>query len=505
MLQPLCVKDKKRNKHKQGGNNSRDDFDEILNGENPQTGQGDAICVSKEVISRLAAQYTTCAGCSAAVKALLSRPLAEVRLVNAVMEEDPQGRVLRLREEYAQDPSRLTSLLETFPLDALMKKVQPSGSGGRCTVHKRAPTAQAEWDWEDAWDRLPHDLKARVATIEISVLEAAMHRATAIHRFCADCKHNVTTACDILTEKVELMDVENNDEFNPELYRPFEGRVREVDHKLTLECPPEDVEDLIAWYEDFDSKEYTSSGQRHAATLEHGQRELRAIIGSILLNQLRVMWHNHQAFVQAEQYFFCLVLQEVRTQLKPATTTENVVDDLVWLDDNKGQDQEASGQASQKNKSKNKKKKEKRKAKKAQNAQATADAESVGDAHENEGQENDDPEQAASSMHSPSVSSLDGNDTQPHAPALTREPSGGLTQSCFDDDAEKRLLASLYEQISEDEDFEEELDEELLQEMEALRQQQLSNAKEDRMALRNKLAERFEQLVASASPPEQHT
>jgi hypothetical protein len=92
-------------------------------------------------------------------------------------------------------------------------------------------------------------LRRKVATVELSALEAAMHRATAIHRFCADCKHNVITACDILAEKVDLIDVENNDEFNPELYRPFEGKVQEVAGKFVLECPLEDVEDLIAWCE----------------------------------------------------------------------------------------------------------------------------------------------------------------------------------------------------------------------------------------------------------------
>jgi hypothetical protein len=41
--------------------------------------------------------------------------------------------------------------------------------------------------------------------------------------------------------------------------------------------------------------------QRHAATLEHGQREVRSIIGSLLLSQLKACWHNHTAQVQAEQ------------------------------------------------------------------------------------------------------------------------------------------------------------------------------------------------------------
>lgn len=185
------------------------------------------------------------------------------------------------------------------------------------------------------------------------------------------------------------------------------------------------------------------------------------------------------------QYFFYLVLQEIRTQLKPLAAADDVVEDLVWLDVSKTQDQE---QASQKNKAKNRKKKEKRKAKKAQNSQTTNDVESVSDAVENE-------EFPSSNVQSPSVSSLDGS--------VDKIPATKLPPSCFDHDAEKRLLASLYEQISDESDGEDELDEELMQEMEELRQQQLGAAKEDRQALRNKLAERFEQLVASSSPGDQ--
>lgn len=45
------------------------------------------VVVERAEIIRLASQYTPCAGCSAAVKGLLQRPIEELRLVNAVMEE----------------------------------------------------------------------------------------------------------------------------------------------------------------------------------------------------------------------------------------------------------------------------------------------------------------------------------------------------------------------------------------------------------------------------------
>lgn len=34
------------------------------------------------------------------------------------------------------------------------------------------------WDWEDAWERLPAELREKVATIEITNLDTAMHHAT---------------------------------------------------------------------------------------------------------------------------------------------------------------------------------------------------------------------------------------------------------------------------------------------------------------------------------------
>jgi hypothetical protein len=131
-------------------------------------------------------------------------------------------------------------------------------------------------------------------------------------------------------------------------------------------------------------QEYASSGQRHAATLEHGQRsvhclpttthkssalltdgcyayshillvlmyannanisilsshadilplvpdtltleyyalvllccrELRSIVGSVLLGQLRACWHAHNVRVQAESYLFGLVVDIIRTALR---------------------------------------------------------------------------------------------------------------------------------------------------------------------------------------------
>lgn len=63
----------------------------------------------------------------------------------------------------------------------------------------------------------------------------------------------------------------------------------------------QEVEELICWHEDFDSREYTRNSQRHAATLEHGQREIRSIVGSVLLAQLRTNYHNHLAQVTRRQ------------------------------------------------------------------------------------------------------------------------------------------------------------------------------------------------------------
>lgn len=49
-----------------------------------------AVTIERSEIIRLASQYTPCAGCSVAVKGLLQRPIEELRLVNAVMEESEE-------------------------------------------------------------------------------------------------------------------------------------------------------------------------------------------------------------------------------------------------------------------------------------------------------------------------------------------------------------------------------------------------------------------------------
>lgn len=174
-------------------------------------------------------------------------------------------------------------------------------------------------------------------------------------------KHNVVTALDVLAGRFDPQGLENKEEYNAELFKPFAGRVLPalpppssgddvaaaecvgeeittaaaasaaststaltttttsssiISSSLTaaalppapgagqrsvLACDVEDVEELISWHEDFDSQEYAASGQRHAATLEHGQREICSLVGALLLAQLRASWQQHTAQVQAEQ------------------------------------------------------------------------------------------------------------------------------------------------------------------------------------------------------------
>lgn len=53
----------------------------------PVTSLPEPVVIERSEVIRLASQYTSCAGCSAAVKGLLQRPIEELRLVNAVVEE----------------------------------------------------------------------------------------------------------------------------------------------------------------------------------------------------------------------------------------------------------------------------------------------------------------------------------------------------------------------------------------------------------------------------------
>ncbi|CAN0072316.1 unnamed protein product, partial [Laminaria digitata] len=181
-------------------------------------------------------------------------------------------------------------------------------------------------------------MQCEVATVKSDALEAAMHHATDANRFCSDCKHNVVQAHDILMGKIELEGSENEEEFDEEMFLPFEDRVFEgesgnLDDKV-LVCDVMDVEDLIYFHEDFSSQDFDSScsgQQRHAATLEHGQREVRSILGALLLNQLRSVWHAQTAQVQGEQYLFCLVVDAVRTALASHGAAPHG-DDLMAID-----------------------------------------------------------------------------------------------------------------------------------------------------------------------------
>ncbi|CAN0323484.1 unnamed protein product, partial [Discosporangium mesarthrocarpum] len=175
------------------------------------------------------------------------------------------------------------------------------------------------WNWEGAWEQMTPEMRGEVATVDGQVLEAAMHRATQTNRFCADCKRNVVQALDILMGDCHPEDADNGDEFN-EVRHPhplLNLPTGLISLTVTPSIPPpqSDCDPSVHSFQEFDAQSYSSSGQRHAATLEQGQKEVRSILGGVLLNQLWAEWHAHMARVQSEHYLFCLTVDAIRTSL----------------------------------------------------------------------------------------------------------------------------------------------------------------------------------------------
>eukprot|EP00752_Nemacystus_decipiens_P004884 g4444.t1 len=396
-----CAKDKKKERLARGATNTATaGRNNIVSGTLP-LGE---IVVEKQLLAKLALHNTSCAGCIASVRALLARPLSELRMVKAVVDEHGDGTTLptafRLKEAYVNDPKRLEQVLDTFPMSSVLKKVQPMGSAQRCQLHRRlislslagspggASGAGANgggagrggvgnvdsWDWEDAWERMPPNLRDEVATVKASALEAAVHQATDPSRFCPDCKYNVVQAHDILMGKMDLEGSENEEEYDEEIFAPFEDRVFEgesgsLEDKVLL-MPNDQVEDLIYFHEDFSSQDMDSScsgQQRHASTLDQGQREVRSILGSLILTQLRSVWHSQTAQVQGEQYLFCLVVDAVRTKIAAHGAAPHG-DDLMAIDD------EERCAAEERRQKRRQKRKERKRAGKAQGQLAASAA-----------------------------------------------------------------------------------------------------------------------------------
>ncbi|CAM9573657.1 unnamed protein product [Pylaiella littoralis] len=334
------------------------------------------IVVEKQLLAKLALHNTSCAGCIASVRALLARPLSELRMLKAVVDEHGDGdssstSAFRLKGAYVNNPKRMEQLVETFPMSSVLKKVQPVGSAQRCQLHRRVISVSLgsagsggssggggsgsggggggsrggggsadSWYWEEAWDRMPLNLRNEVATVKASAFEAAIHHATEPSRFCPDCKYNVVQAYDILMGKIDLEDSENEEEFDKDIFSHLEDRVFDGDSGRSedkiLICDVMDVEDLIFFHEEFTSEDLDSScsgqQQRHASTLDQGQREVRSVLGALILSQLRSVWHAQTAQVQAEQYLFCLVVDAVRTMVAAHLAAPHG-DDLMARDD----------------------------------------------------------------------------------------------------------------------------------------------------------------------------
>jgi hypothetical protein len=177
------------------------------------------------------------------------------------------------------------------------------------------------------------------------------------------------------------------------------------------------------------------------------------------------------------------------------SATDEAEDLADWIDEKGCSDGGLS------KKTKNRRKKEKRKAKKAQTQAAQApqtDGSSNGDCLDGE----DSVVGAPSALDRDDSASYEGATEPSTCSNGTADDVSVLRQSCFDRNAEQRLLHSLYEQMFvEDEETDDEADEDLIREMEKLRQEQ-AMASKDRQALRDTLQKRFQKLVDSAAPPD---
>ncbi|CAM9347910.1 unnamed protein product [Hapterophycus canaliculatus] len=174
-------------------------------------------------------------------------------MLKALVDEHCDGSrsgAFRLKEAFVNDPKRVEQLLDTFPMSSVLKKVQPIGSAQRCQLHRRLISLSLagacvggsyrggdggggggggsgggsgsgrgvgpvdSWDWEEAWERMPPNLRNEVATVKASAFEAAIHHATDASKFCQDCKYNVVQAHDILMGKIDLEGSENEEEYD---------------------------------------------------------------------------------------------------------------------------------------------------------------------------------------------------------------------------------------------------------------------------------------------------
>ncbi|CAM9552293.1 unnamed protein product [Choristocarpus tenellus] len=89
-----------------------------------------SITLEKSNLVKLASRHTSCAGCIAAVKRLLAKPLSELRMLSALTEE--AGCLhLRVRSSYTSDKKKTTQLLNAFPMSSVLKKVECCEGKGR--------------------------------------------------------------------------------------------------------------------------------------------------------------------------------------------------------------------------------------------------------------------------------------------------------------------------------------------------------------------------------------
>jgi hypothetical protein len=264
---------------------------------------------------------------------------------------------------------------------------------------------------------------------------------------------------------------------------------------LTFIYPFSQVEELIFWHEDFDGRDYAQSSQRHAATLEHGQREIRSIVGRVLLNQLRMTWHNHLANVQGEQFLLSLVLHALRARIH-AVDDELLTDEICVGESEPASPDVESGTRASKSKSRKKKERLQRsKARKAEAANHIVECEEqcsdcAASPHPcKPGAENARSLQEVYSVNPcmPTTCTGGGNSDRP-------APNSNICESFVGGDGS---LLSMLNDVDEGEDDVEDLD--LLREMELLRAQKPGHDK-SRAKLRMNLQRNFAEMIQAQQP-----
>jgi hypothetical protein len=205
--------------------------------------------VSKKAVMDRLSEYTqdiSCSGCVRTLRDALSGSgfWRSGGIAHALFTESAgEGGTVSLHPLVAETGGEILGRIFSIFNGADFFSRRGQGKRQRCSLHTAHP--RVEDDWVHVWSELGPEETGKISVLGVDELSDSLSAHLKQLYFCMDCRGNVLRALDLLVGCVDPEDLESDEEYSPDTFKPF-SRIYDEDELY----PPSGEEDDVDFDED---------------------------------------------------------------------------------------------------------------------------------------------------------------------------------------------------------------------------------------------------------------